>query len=143
MTGDEFMDRAIPEPNSGCWLWIGNVDPSTGYGRFGHLNESAHRASYEMHVRPIPEGLQIDHLCRVRCCVNPKHLEPVTREENLRRGLGVGPAVRVRVMRDLARTGCRKGHPYPEDVPREKDGSRKCRECHRQSQANYMKRKLG
>ena|SRR5579885_311897 len=70
----------------GCWLWTGAL--SEGYGRqrvrdFVYL---AHRLVYELLVEPIPEGFDIDHLCRVRRCVNPAHLEPVTRAENLRRG---------------------------------------------------------
>lgn len=73
--------------DAGCWLWRGAVDP-TGYGRFfldGRM-DYAHRAAYRLLVGPIPEGLDIDHLCRVRACVNPQHLEAVTRRENLLRG---------------------------------------------------------
>lgn len=67
----------------GCWEWTG---PKTagGYGLFAQT--SAHRAVYERLRGPIPEGLDLDHLCRNRGCVNPAHMEPVTRSENLRRG---------------------------------------------------------
>ena len=84
-----FVPKYIPEPNSGCWLWVAMLG-SGGYGRFkvGNKNVYAHRLSYEHHVGAIPEGLDLDHLCRTRCCVNPTHLEPVTRKENIRRGLG-------------------------------------------------------
>ena len=73
----------------GCWLWDAAIDRTTGYGRFhaqvGHM-AYAHRFAYELLVGPIPDGYDIDHLCRVRECVNPRHLEPVTRRENLMRG---------------------------------------------------------
>ncbi len=75
----------IGEPNSGCWLWAGFIHPKNGYGsyRMNGRTCGAHRASYELHVGPIPDGYDLDHLCRVRSCVNPSHLEPVTRRENL------------------------------------------------------------
>ena len=72
-----------------CWLWTA-AKQQGGYGMFGAKNTkkvvAAHRWSYEHFVGPIPKGMQIDHLCRVRHCVNPAHLEPVTPKENLRRG---------------------------------------------------------
>ena len=71
-----------------CWLWTSakNID---GYGifRINGKNILSHRLSYELYIGKIPEGLQIDHLCRVRDCVNPDHLDPVTQAENIRRGL--------------------------------------------------------
>lgn len=69
-----------------CWIWVGKVN-QFGYGRFNvdHLEVQAHRWSYEHHVGPIPNGLEVDHLCFVRNCVNPKHLEAVTGLENQRR----------------------------------------------------------
>lgn len=76
---ERFYNKFIPEPNSGCWLWIGCII-STGYGNIalgkrqdGHV--LAHRLSYELHKGPIPNGLVIDHLCRTHSCVNPAHLE--------------------------------------------------------------------
>lgn len=77
-----------------CWLWMGSLD-GHGYGQIQtgrvsvnghHAPDKAHRVSYELHVGPIPEGLQLDHLCRNPSCVNPKHLEPVTNQENTQRG---------------------------------------------------------
>ncbi len=74
----------------GCWIWLGFLS-DTGYatiksgGRHGSMLR-AHRLSYEIHVGPIPDGLQIDHLCANRYCTNPKHLEPVSSLENIRRG---------------------------------------------------------
>jgi len=68
---------------SGCWHWTGYVN-SHGYGRIGINGRRVmtHRAAYELFVGPIPEGLQIDHLCRLRSCCNPEHLEAVTPQEN-------------------------------------------------------------
>jgi len=81
-----------------CWLWLGPFSPQ-GYGRLGH--HYAHRVAYELYVGPIPEGLTIDHLCRVTMCVNPAHLEAVTLAENIRRA--------------SVRTVCKRGHPFVED----------------------------
>lgn len=102
----------------GCWLWTGWLK-SGGYGGWcaGGLKFSAHRVAYEWTVGPIPEGLDLDHLCRVRNCVNPAHLEPVTRQENLLRGSRSG------------KTHCPQGHPYTEDNIYRDAGGRKCRIC--------------
>lgn len=69
-----------------CWLWMGNRDLA-GYGRFydGKKQVKAYRLIYELFIDKIPQGLSIDHLCRNKFCVNPGHLEPVTKLENLRR----------------------------------------------------------
>lgn len=85
-----FMAKVDLAGHGGCWLWTAAVDPTTGYGKF-HIGPDqrtcgAHRFAYELLVGPIPDGLVLDHLCRVRHCVNPQHLEPVTVGENLRRG---------------------------------------------------------
>lgn len=95
-----------------CWIWTGH-HASNGYGMFCVSHERkvhtllAHRAAYELLVGPIPASLQMDHLCRVRDCVNPAHLEPVTRRENQRRGAGF-------VADLMARTHCKRaGHPLP------------------------------
>lgn len=133
----ERFDRFwIPEPNTGCWLWIGCLI-RTGYGHFRKDSKTlilAHRFSYETHVGPIPEGLDLDHLCRVRSCVNPEHLEPVTRKENVHRS----PIWCGNVMQ------CPQGHPY--DVGNtyyECGGKRRCRTCQLAKGAfYYQKRKL-
>lgn len=103
---NKFDACVFPEALSGCWLWAGAWD-NKGYGIFSSQGKSlrAHRVSYEQHKGPIPEGLQIDHLCRVHCCVNPDHLEAVTPKENTLRGFG-HTAVNAK------KTHCPKGHPY-------------------------------
>lgn len=110
------------EKTDGCWNWVGATPPN-GYGLFGlskPLTKKvlAHRWSYEFHVGPIPEGLEIDHLCRNTRCVNPEHLEAVTPEENIRR-----------IPRP---THCPSGHPYDEaNTYVGVDRRRKCRTCNR------------
>ncbi|MBV5269024.1 MAG: HNH endonuclease, partial [Afipia sp.] len=84
---DLFPNYVIPEPNTGCWL-CHSANNQRGYGRLnigGGKLVTAHRYSYELSVGPIPHGLELDHLCRQPCCVNPAHLEPVTPFENGRR----------------------------------------------------------
>src|SRR6266568_5486930 len=89
-----------------CWLWTAHVGED-GYGTFsldGH-HQRAHRIAWVLLRGPIPEGLQIDHLCRVRACVNPDHLEPVTQRENILRGEGISALC-------ARRTHCPQGHEY-------------------------------
>jgi hypothetical protein len=83
----QFEDYVIPEPNSGCFLWIGRLS-SCGYGQKMHYGKSllAHRLAYELERGGIPNGLEVDHLCRVRSCVNTRHMEIVTHKENTLRG---------------------------------------------------------
>ena len=69
-----------------CWLWTASLRDGYGQIRVGKSVRSAHLVMYELVVGAVPEGLDLDHLCRVRSCVNPRHLEPVTRRENLMRG---------------------------------------------------------
>lgn len=123
----ERMARSIEfDTNGGCWLWTGNTNWG-GYGRVrthsGADLASTHRVAYQIANGPIPEGYQIDHLCRVRCCCNPAHLEAVTQRENLRRGNGVSS-------RNAAKTHCIHGHEYtPENTGRGSRGRRRCRAC--------------
>ena len=130
MTREDFfwshVNKAGPIPDYApelgpCWVWTAKLTTS-GYARLKAKSEDgqAHRFAYELLVGPIPEGLQIDHLCRVRHCVNPSHLEPVTCQENLRRGINV----------QAAKTHCPRLHPYDEVNTRIRpDGSRHCRIC--------------
>lgn len=123
-----------------CWLWTAQT--SAGYGgfRLGAGDDGkrrrvlTHRWAYEFCVGPIPEGLTIDHLCRVRRCVNPEHLEAVTMRENILRG--VGPSAQ-----NARKEGCPAGHPYDEDNTRWEREKRHCRACHRSWQRGYKQRK--
>lgn len=99
----------------------------------------AHRASYTMHVGEIPEGLTIDHLCRVRSCVRPEHLEPVTLIENLRRA----EVWARRAAQQRALTHCPSGHPYEgANLRITKDGTRSCRACARRHSKDSKLRRL-
>ncbi len=81
-----FEKYIYPVPFSGCWLWNGQLNGNRyGMAHYDGKHQVAHRAVYEDLVGPIGEGLQLDHLCRVTACVNPDHLEPVTRHENVLR----------------------------------------------------------
>lgn len=89
----DFAQFIVPNEATGCWIWCGSVDPD-GYGRFSTATTKAqaHRAVYEQEKGPIPDGLELDHLCLQRRCVNPAHLEPVTHAENMRRALRYVPS---------------------------------------------------
>lgn len=75
-----FWPNVMPEPNSGCWLWLGNLCSDAGHGRCGE--QYAHRYSYELHFSEIPSGHEIHHRCRMPNCVNPDHLEAITQREH-------------------------------------------------------------
>ena len=89
---DRIREKIELDPDTGCWLWTGKIgrtgDVVRGYLSINNRTTLAYRASYEAFIGPIPEGLELDHLCRRPLCVNPKHLEPVTHAENQRRGRG-------------------------------------------------------
>lgn len=122
-----------------CWIWNG-AKLANGYGRLtindGRKAFLAHRISYELNVGRIPEKLQIDHLCRVRNCVNPGHLEAVTCRINLLRGETITALC-------AAKTHCPKGHQYSiENTYTDPDGCRHCRICkNRQWREMYARRK--
>ena len=131
---------SMPEPFSGCWLWAGSLS-GNGYGAIQYRGRQvvAHKLSYEAHVGPVPEGLELDHTCRLRCCVNPAHLEPVTRKTNIRRsslvGRGAGKA-------QSEKKFCPRGHKYTEDNTRLYRGSRQCRTCHRDREREKYRSKI-
>ena len=140
-TVERFEDKYIPVTESGCWLWIGAIG-STGYGNFknGNRTVKAHRFSYELAKGKIPDGLHLDHLCRVSCCVNPNHLEPVTPKENIRRGIGVGKVIgEIWKLENLSKTHCPHGHPYyGKNLYLTPAGKRQCRKCKCANQKKYL-----
>lgn len=118
-----FEGKFLKE-DGGCWLWTGLTD-IRGYGLFhvDRMSRRAHRVSYETYVGPIPHGMTIDHLCRVVACVNPEHLEPITRSENTRRSNNI-------FMQNARKTHCVRGHEFTdENTYRTRRGYRGCMEC--------------
>lgn len=131
---DRIRAGSIPEPMSGCWLWIGHIK-ANGYGTLGvkvdggWRTSHAHRVAYEAFVAEVPDGLDLDHRCRTRCCVNPDHLEPVARSINLRRS--------PLMSRQSSKTTCPKGHHYSGTNSR---GTRVCRICAAEASRNHYRR---
>lgn len=131
------MEKVHITPN-GCHQWTAYCSEN-GYGRF-YLDGRgllAHRWSYERHVGPIPHGLQIDHLCRNRGCVNPEHLEPVTPSENVRRGT----APNLARSRAAELTHCKRGHAFDDENTRiDSKGGRVCLACKRQKAREHYEK---
>ncbi len=131
-----ILARAIPEPNSGCWLWIGSMNPVTGYGyaSTGHRGSSrlAHRVAYEAFVGPIPDGLHIDHRCRMRLCVNPDHLEAVTQQVNNQRQRHSNGFANA--------TSCVNGHAFDAiNTYHRPTGGRSCKTCMAERSARWYR----
>jgi hypothetical protein len=126
-----FNSRYVIGTADACWLWTGKPDAyGYGYLRCGDRTVKAHRVAYQMVRGPIPSGLEIDHTCRNRACVNPAHLEAVTHLENMRR------AQPWNVL--LNRPHCANGHPWmPETTSYHKSGARCCLVCNRQKCKRY------
>ncbi|WP_236241127.1 HNH endonuclease signature motif containing protein [Streptomyces sp. CC228A] len=134
-----LADRLFPrvELAGSCWVWTGASNRG-GYGVISRGRRDGttvvHRAVWELLVGPIPDGLELDHLCRVRSCCNPDHLEPVSRAVNVARGAQAAGVPR--------RSACRNGHPFTPDntLPNGSHG-RACRACHNAANRRYRARK--
>ena len=128
---ERFRAKYRVNPETGCWDWLG----AKGGGDYGHMRMGgraggrqvvAHRIAYELFKGPIPEGLEIDHACRNRGCVNPAHLDVMTHRENGLRGISP-PAVNAR------KTRCDRGHPLEgENLRIDYRGDRTCVTCARE-----------
>lgn len=134
---DIWISRYV-QPQGDCWAWGGDLSPN-GYGTV-HVwgrGTMAHRVFYEYFIAPIPPGLDLDHLCRVRNCVNPWHLDPVTRSVNLKRA--------ANPKHNSSKTHCPQGHPYEGEnlyiTP--STGGRVCLTCNRaQGRARRDRKRL-
>lgn len=131
MTKEQILDGLgvlfVPEPNTGCWLWLAATG-KRGYGVviYNDWMCQAHRVVYAVMREKIDEGLTLDHLCRTPNCVNPDHMEPVSRRENTLRGT-------LGIVRKAIHTHCKRGHELtPENTMLLRKGTaRQCRTCSR------------
>lgn len=131
---DRFVERVRLQPN-GCWT-IGAY-AETNYSWImleDGTQQLGHRFAYEFLIGPIPEGLQLDHLCRRPHCVNPDHLEPVTPRENYLRG--ISPAAV-----NATKMECRRGHPFDEQNTYVYRGRRHCKACQRERVRDFRARR--
>ena len=133
-----FQARSDVDPETGCWVWRLYKD-KLGYG-YCHvakdISKMAHRVSLTVARGPIPDGLEVDHLCRNTSCVNPDHLEAVTQRENIRRA-PLSPATL-----NAAKTHCVNGHEFTASNTRvDPNRGRICRACQREATARYRSRR--
>lgn len=139
-TTEERFWSKVNKQLGACWLWVAATDRD-GYGVFrvsaGRM-AAAHRYAYELAHGAVPQGLQLDHLCRVRSCVNPAHLEPVTSGENQRRS----PIALATI--NAAKSACVSGHLFDEaNTGRSATGrnQRWCRTCKREKRRAFVERR--
>lgn len=132
----ERLFARVVKQADGCWIWTGALNKA-GYGAIGGGGKvfRTHRVMYEHLVGPIPDGLQLDHLCRVRACCNPAHLEPVTNHENWMRG-------QHRVVTVIRDGICQRGHVLAESGSYvRRNGGILCRVCVLANNKAYRDRK--
>lgn len=123
---ERFWEKVGIAEADDCWPWLGSRNPA-GYGQIfvatGKAPKKAHRVAWELLRGEIPDGLHLNHLCRVRHCVNPWHCDPVTNEINIARG-------KFREWRRPKATHCVSGHEFTEaNTYVRADGERNCRTC--------------
>lgn len=134
----ETLLRKVSWPSvlTACWPWVGSIN-SEGYGRLrgGEMRDrQAHRVMYELVIAPVPDELVLDHLCRVRHCVNPLHLEPVPERINILRGKGFGAI-------NAEKTHCSNGHEFNDKNTYAWRGNRACRTCRNAASTQYQRRR--
>ena len=130
----QLRDR-LEVADTGCWLWTGGLD-TYGYGQVKHAGRVrlVHRLVWTLLRGEPPADTEFDHLCRVRNCANPTHLDPVTHRENVLRGEGIG-AIAAKA------THCPQGHPYEgRNLVVFADGKRRCRICRNERDKDWKKR---
>jgi hypothetical protein len=136
---DRVLARCI-EGAGGCWVWRGGTAGNGHYGRIqrGPVRYRTHRVTYEYLIGPVPDGLELDHLCKVRLCCNPYHLDVVTHRENILRSDSPAGV-------HAAQTHCVKGHEFtPENTyrpPSWPEHWRVCRQCKKDSRVQERERK--
>lgn len=122
---ERILSRTVRDPDTGCWCWTGARSGGYGHVQVGGAVRETHSVVYELVRGAVPRGLQLDHLCRLRCCVNPEHLEPVTRKENILRGTSQQAA-------NAHKIHCGHGHELSgTNVRITRNGRRACRACGR------------
>lgn len=122
---DRIHGKYVVDAATGCWNWQAAISRGYGYIAVDRRGRVAHRVMYELLVGKVPDGTELDHLCRNRRCVNPAHLEPVSHRVNVWRGAGLAAA-------NARATHCIRGHAFDEANTRIRaNGSRYCRACER------------
>jgi hypothetical protein len=146
VTPEEYArhSKRIVVSDRGCWAWQGAILKPTKKGNGGYAIANVggkatllHREMYKHLVGPIPDGFTLDHRCRIRACLNPAHLEPVSSQTNTLRGIGPTAV-------NAEKTECPKGHPYSgANLYTDKTGRRHCRECRRNRTRDWLENRGG